>query len=387
MLRLLGCGDAGVIGKSLNECGLWSDAKQAERAIAAALRGDPQELDVRVARPAGAPRELHVHVYAVEEAGQRYLACEALDVTDQRATAHSLRLAGTAFAHMSEGVVIVDAQARYVSVNPAFTEMTGYTAEEAVGRTPRELLHEPSGRHDPAFFRAVAETVNGSGSWSGEMWSRKKSGEVFPQRVSIASVRDADGSVVNHVAVLNDITAVKAKQAQLEHIAQHDALTALPNRKLFTDRCNVALLRAARNKRSVAVLCVDLDLFKPVNDRHGHAIGDELLVSVAMRLTASVRASDTVARVGGDEFVLLLDDVTQRADAVGIASKVIAALSSTFHVRSLELVISASIGIALSPAHGTDTAMLLKHADDALYAAKNAGRNRYAVYAETRSEK
>ena len=383
MLRLLGKAADEVLGRPVAESGLWTDAAQADAVLAPALRGELARFDTRIARSSGGECEVEVSAYLVRDEGERYLALEAFDVSEQKEAAHKLRLAGTAFAHMSEGLVIVDAAARFVSVNPAFTHMTGYTPEEALGRTPRELLHEPSGRHDAAFFSAVADAVNLTGSWAGEMWSRRKSGEVFPQMVSIASVRDAQGRVVNHVAVLNDITTLKAREAQLEHIAHHDALTSLPNRKLLTDRCNVALVRAARAHGSCAVLCVDLDVFKPVNDRHGHGVGDELLCMVALRLRGCVRGSDTVARIGGDEFVVLLDDVRRREDAVHIAAKVNAALAATFYVMGHELAIAASVGIAISPDHGTDTPTLIRHADEALYAAKKAGRNRYAVYGET----
>ncbi|HEX2831329.1 MAG TPA: diguanylate cyclase [Burkholderiales bacterium] len=382
MLRLLGLPAGEVLARPVADCGLWTDGGHADRVLASVLRGEAERFESRIARSSGGDCDVEVTAYLVHDGGERYLAAEAFDVSGQKEAAHKLRLAGTAFAHMSEGLVVVDVDACFVSVNPAFTRMTGYTPEEALGRTPRELLHEPSGHHGANFFRAVADAVNRTGSWAGEMWSRKKSGEVFPQMVSIASVRDGDGRVVNHVAVQNDITALKAKEAQLEHIAHHDPLTSLPNRKLLIDRCNVALVRAARAHRSCAVLCVDLDRFKPVNDRHGHGVGDELLCMVALRLQGCVRASDTVARIGGDEFVVLLDDITRREDAVHIAAKVNAVLSAPFDVMGHELRIAASVGIAISPEHGADTATLMRHGDKALYAAKDAGRNRYAVYGE-----
>ncbi len=298
------------------------------------------------------------------------------DITQRKLAEANLRIAATAF-EAQEGIFITDAGNVILRVNRAFTEITGYTAAEAVGQTPRLLR---SGRQDADFYRAMWDSVLNSGTWSGEIWNRRKNGEVYPELLTITAVRNSDGSVVNYVATLNDITVRKAAEEEIKNLAFYDPLTQLPNRRLLMDRLHQALASSDRSQRRGALLFIDLDHFKTLNDTLGHDKGDLLLQQVAQRLTACVRASDTVARQGGDEFVVMLEDLSEIAveaeeQTRRIAKKILATFNQPYVLAGHPHESSGSIGIALFLGNNQSAIVLLKHADIAMYQAKAAGRN------------
>ncbi|MDO8449017.1 MAG: diguanylate cyclase [Rhodoferax sp.] len=299
------------------------------------------------------------------------------DVTERKMREADLRIAATAF-ESHESTIITDGRAGILRVNRAFSDLYGYPAEEVVGHTTRMLQ---SDRHAPAFYAALWTDVNRDGTWQGEIWDRRKSGEVFPNWLSITAVRNDDGVVTNFVATQTDITLRKAAEEQINLLAFYDPLTSLPNRRLLHDRLHQAVIRAKRENGRLALMFLDLDKFKPVNDEFGHSAGDELLKAVGQRLAACVRESDTVARIGGDEFVLLLPSIQAAGDALRVAEKIHAALRQPFTLpEGQQVSISSSAGIAIYPEHGRDEGTLTSHADAAMYQAKTAGRDRFVLF-------
>jgi diguanylate cyclase (GGDEF)-like protein/PAS domain S-box-containing protein len=289
-----------------------------------------------------------------------------------------LQLAASVFSHAREGIFITDAGSTIVEVNDTFCQITGYSRDEAVGQNPRALLR--SGRQSDAFYAARRRVIAEHGYWSGEVWNRRKSGEDFAEMLTISAVRDAAGAVQNYVALFTDITPMKEHQRQLEHIAHFDALTGLPNRVLLADRMHQALTQSQRRKLSVGVVYLDLDGFKSVNDQHGHGVGDELLVALAHRMKAALRDGDTLARIGGDEFVAVLVDLEQVADAEPVLQRLLDAAADTVLLGGETLQVSASIGVTIYPMDGSEADMLLRHADQAMYVAKQAGKNRFHLF-------
>ena len=301
------------------------------------------------------------------------------DITERKRLEDSMRLAATVFENSGDGLFVTDCDNHIVHVNPAFTQITGYGPDEVMGKNPRILA---SGRHDQDFFVQLWSTLNSVGKWQGEIWDRRKDGEMFAGWQSIATVRDADGKVQNYVAVLSDITVRKQVEERLSYAANHDPLTRLPNRTLFTERLTRAIARAQRNRNLVALLFIDLDRFKQVNDTMGHLAGDMLLQQVAERLSGCIRQGDTVARLSGDEFTIILEDVQDSRDVAVVAHKVLRGLTEPFALSGGEAHISSSIGVALYPTDGGDPQTLLKLADAAMYRAKNMGRNGCQFHSE-----
>ncbi len=288
-----------------------------------------------------------------------------------------LRQTARLFESSAEGMVITDAKTRILAVNRAFTEITGYAEEEALGQTPRLLK---SGRHDTLFYQSLWVTLKSAGQWRGEFWNRRKNGEVYPEQKTISAVRDPDGRVTHYVAVFSDITAIKQSQETLNHLAHHDPLTGLPNRALFRARLEHGLQRARRGGGKLALLFLDLDRFKNLNDTLGHPVGDELLRAVARELTRVVRAGDTVARLGGDEFIVIVEELNDPHGATASARKLLERFGRPFQIGDSELYVTASIGISIYPADGENVDTLVRHADIALYQAKNQGRNTYQFF-------
>ena len=288
-----------------------------------------------------------------------------------------LRLVASALENTLESVMITAKSREIVFVNPAYSSMTGYGAEETLGRTPEFLR---SGMHPQSFYDRMWEEMQRGGRWKGEIWSRRKNGDVYPALFSISAVHGADGQPTHFVSVFNDISHHKDYEQRLEFLAHHDALTLLPNRVLFQERCAGSLNRARRLGHTVAVLFVDLDRFKTVNDSLGHAVGDQLLKGVAERFGALLRASDTVARLGGDEFAILLDDLPNIQGAAVASQKLLDALARPFKVGTHELYTAASVGIACFPQDGGSIEDLLRNADAAMYRAKEHGRSTYQYF-------
>jgi diguanylate cyclase (GGDEF)-like protein/PAS domain S-box-containing protein len=282
------------------------------------------------------------------------------------------------FDNSGEAIIITDAQRKIIAVNPASFRITGYTDEELIGRNPNMLN---SGRQDAKFYQAMWKSINDSGVWQGEIWNRRKNGEVYPEWLSIGTVKNSQNEIINYIAVFSDITKRKEAEAHIEHLAHYDSLTHLPNRTLFGDRLKHALVSGTRNKTKTALLFLDLDKFKAVNDTMGHLAGDLLLQSVANRLKSCVRESDTICRQGGDEFMILLPEAGGAEDAEKVARKIVEAMAEPHQIGDKELVITFSIGISICPDDATDDEMLIKHADDAMYLAKDSGRNNYKFHA------
>ena len=309
-------------------------------------------------------------------AGVANRICVALEMAmDQQ----QLRLLSTALAAAANGVFITDIHGQIQWMNAAFTRLAGYTAKEALGKNPRFLK---SGRQDKGFYRRLWQTILKDEVWTNEVVERRKDGTLFTVKETITPIRAEDGEITHFISILEDITAQKAVEARMEHMAHYDALTDLPNRALFYDRLRQVLARAKRGGHAAALLFIDLDRFKEINDTLGHHIGDLLLQGVAKRLKTCVRESDTVARLAGDEFVVLLPQVAGREDAAVVARKILAALTPLFHVDGQHLDIGGSIGIALYPEDATDDDTLVKNADTAMYVSKQKGRNTFSHYGE-----
>jgi diguanylate cyclase (GGDEF)-like protein/PAS domain S-box-containing protein len=251
------------------------------------------------------------------------------DISERRENEANLRLWASVFASAGEGIVVTDPAGTIVAVNPAFANITGYSEAEALGRNPRFLR---SGRHDAEFYAALWRSLAETGQWQGELWNMRKSGEIYPEWLTISSVRDRQGRTTQYVAVFSDITAVKESQEALYHLAHHDPLTGLPNRVLLRDRLDHALQRARRDRQGVAVIFVDLDRFKQINDTLGHPVGDEILKLAARAMAAQLRASDTIARVGGDEFIIVLENEVSSYSVSTVARKLVEIFAQPFPV-------------------------------------------------------
>lgn len=291
-------------------------------------------------------------------------------------------LAEAAFGATDTGIVVLDADYRIIRVNPAFTRLTGFATEDVLGQPPVML---GSGEHEANYHERILGQVSPEGGWEGEVWNRRRNGEVFPVWLRLNAVRDEGGTLSGYVAVLSDITHRKRAEAELVRQATRDGLTGLPNRSLLRSLMHEAVERATEQGRGCAFLFVDLDGFKDVNDTHGHDIGDELLKDVARRLRGALRASDEVGRLGGDEFVVLLNDVADPADAGAVAGKIVGALSAPFHLGAVTASVSASVGVALWPEAGDTAEALLKSADEAMYKAKNNGKNQWCAAGGSRA--
>ena len=297
----------------------------------------------------------------------------------QRQDQERLRQAAVVFDCTREGVLVSDHNGVIVHVNPALVKITGYAPDEVLGQRPSMFK---SGHHEPEFYQAVFESLEKTGEWHGEIWNRRKSGEIYPQWQTIRPVRDSQDRVSHYVAVFSDISAIKNTQTELMRLAHHDPLTDLPNRLLFTDRAEQALAYAQRHKSGCALLMIDLDHFKIINDSMGHNVGDLLLKAVGERLTAVFGKGFTVARLGGDEFAVLVETCTQVAQAAGFAQQVLEVMKGAFIIETHQLFISASVGISLYPNDALNAEQLLRNADSALFKAKSAGREGYALYTE-----
>jgi diguanylate cyclase (GGDEF)-like protein/PAS domain S-box-containing protein len=299
------------------------------------------------------------------------------DVTAQKRAEDQLRMNATVFDTTQEGIMVTDADNIIKTVNPSFSRITGYSPDEVIGQSPTMLS---SGRHDDIFYENLWDSIRHKHYWSGEIWNRRKDGSVYPEWMSIAAITDDQGIAKEYVAVFSDITKHKENEEQILYQANYDALTGLPNRSLFSDRLDQAIVSALRERWRLAILFVDLDQFKMVNDTFGHVVGDELLQLVAERISHSVRDSDTIARFGGDEFVLLLQDVSEMDAVANIATKIINRITQVYTLYEREIFIGASVGITIFPDDAMNADSLLRNADMAMYQAKERGRNNYQFF-------
>ncbi|MFS2070623.1 phosphodiesterase DibA [Pseudomonas sp. CT11-2] len=298
---------------------------------------------------------------------------------ERNADRERLRQAAAVFDCTREGVLVTNSKGLIVHVNRAFMEITGYQCEEVLGQRPSMFK---SGHHPPGFYQAMFATLDSLGEWSGEIWNRRKSGEIYPQWQTIRLVHDDQGRLSQYVAVFSDISAIKNSEHELTHLAHHDPLTDLPNRLLFTDRAGQAVASAQAHKRGCALLMIDLDHFKLINDSLGHSVGDQLLKGVAERLNTLFGPGITLARLSGDEFALLAENCPQPGHAAALAQRVIDGLKEPFQIDGHSLFINASVGISLFPSDALSAEQLLRNADSALFKAKSAGRDSYALYTE-----
>ncbi len=299
------------------------------------------------------------------------------DITERKATESRLKLAASVFTHAHEGIMITDMTGRIVEVNNTFSRITGYSREEVLGQSARIL---GSGRQNSDFYTAMWRDLMSRGHWHGELWNRRKNGDLYAEKLSIAAVRDVADESKHYVALFSDITELKEHQRQLEHMAHYDALTGMPNRVLLADRLKHAIAQTRRRKRGLALVYLDLDGFKDVNDALGHDAGDQLLIAIAQRLRDALREGDTLARLGGDEFVAVLTDLGDQGECEIVLTRLLQAAASPVKLRQHTLQVSASLGVTLYPQDGSDADTLLRHADQAMYLAKQAGKNRYHLF-------
>ncbi len=318
-----------------------------------------------------------VSVLFVPAVGDRFYAF-VRDITAQKLNQDRLQVAANVFEHAREGILVTDENACIIEVNQAFTRITGYSRGEALGRNPK-LLN--SGRHTEDFYSAMWNVLTVQGHWSGEIWNRRKSGEVFAALMTISAVLDTQGQVKQYVALFSDITKVKEHESRLDQIAHYDPLTNLPNRLLLADRLHQAMTYAQRRARKVAIIYVDLDGFKAINDAYGHDAGDSMLIHVAARMKLALRDGDTLSRIGGDEFVAVLNDLDSSNDSIALLERLLAATSEPLQHDAHLVQVTASIGATFYPqAQDIDAEQLLRQADHAMYQAKVAGKNRYHLF-------
>ena len=347
--------------------------------IRGVLAGEPQRFERTLNKVSGNVGHIIGHYIPNFDADGtvKGFAIQSSEVTMFKETEARLELAACVFENTLDGVLITDADGIILSVNPAFTEITGFAAAEAVGQNPRILQ---SNRHDRTFYASMWKQIKTKGQWNGEIWNRRKDGDLYLERMTISMVQDADGEPVRFVSVFSDITALWRKDEHIKHLAFHDALTDLPNRTLLMDRINQRLISSTREHCNLALLFLDLDGFKLINDQFGHNVGDDLLKEVAKRLMELVRKSDTVARLGGDEFIVVLNNPKGKDEIAYIANRVVSSINEPMEILGEVLKIGVSIGIAMFPADATTSDDLIKHADTAMYAAKESGRNKISFY-------
>ncbi|MBA6335800.1 EAL domain-containing protein [Colwellia sp. BRX8-7] len=313
----------------------------------------------------------------IDSKGDYFIVGVINDITKRKLAEEELKLAASVFTHAGEGIMITDAKGTIINVNNTFVTSTGYSAVEAIGQKPNFLQ---SGIHTAEFYSEILEVLQSKGAWSGEIWNSRKNGEIHAEMLNISSVKDVHGQISNYVGLFTDITPMKEHQTQLEHIAHYDVLTNLPNRVLLADRLSQSMLQCSRNMQTLAVVFLDLDGFKLVNDEHGHDVGDELLVEISIRMKAALREGDTLARIGGDEFVAVLTNLTKVEDCEPILDRLLLAASEPVTLSNVVLNVSTSIGVTLYPQDSVDADQLMRHADQAMYVAKESGKNRYHLF-------
>lgn len=299
------------------------------------------------------------------------------DIEELKSTIERLTLLASVFTHGQEAVMLTDSQNRIVEVNPAFTRITGYEASEVIGKDPKILS---SGRQAPEFYSELWRTLQSHGQWQGEIWNRHKEGHIYAEILSITQLLDESGQLTHYLAMFLDISRLKAHEEELRQIAHYDLLTGIPNRRLLQDRLRQALARARRSELQVAVCYLDLDGFKPINDKYGHAIGDLVLIEITQRIQAVMREVDTLARLGGDEFVLLVTELSRLEEIAKVLERVLRTVSDPITINGERMNVTVSIGVTFFPEHGIDPDTLLHCADQAMYKAKREGRNRYVFF-------
>ena len=378
--RMTGYDSATSLDQSTLTLGIWANPTEREKLLEQLNRdGFVRDFRSHIRRKDGQIRLCEVSSRPLLIAGEDCMLTIARDITERHQMQEKLQLAATVFESTAEGVLITDTRQRINAVNRAFSEITGYSEQESLGQTPRLLA---SGLHDSAFYAAMWYQLTAEGHWQGEISNRRKNGEIYPSWLTISAVRNKEQFITHFVAVFADISSLKHAQARLDYQAHHDPLTGLPNRTLFESRLQAALLHSVESNSLGAVLFLDLDRFKHINDSLGHPVGDLLLKGIAQRLKETLRDIDTVARLGGDEFIILLPGLLHPGDAEAIATKLLACFTAPFQADEHEFFMSASIGSCLFPTDGHDVATVVKNADAAMYRSKAKGRNRVESYTQ-----
>ncbi len=344
-------------------------------------RGEVINFESEVRRRDGSRIWISENAHTVRDAAGRFICYEGTvqDISERRHAEEHLRLLATVFSNSNEAIIVTDAANRIIATNQAFAKLTGYTQEEVAGRDPSMLS---AGRTPRDVYREMWSSLESTGAWQGELWDRRKSGEPYPKWLSISLVRDEHGQIQNYIGSFIDISELKASEERIRHLAHHDPLTNLPNRFSLNEKLEQAVGFCTRKGVQMALMLIDLDRFKAINDTLGHHVGDELLVQVAQRLSGTVRKSDIVARLGGDEFVVVLPGVDSPADAAHVADKIVQTVSAPYQVGGQEQRTSPSIGICIYPDDATEIGDLLKNADMAMYHAKAKGRGNYQFFTE-----
>ncbi|MDM5179917.1 EAL domain-containing protein [Massilia sp. DJPM01] len=372
------------------DAGIWQrlahpdDLEEIKRALLAALEQNTASavIEMRLRHKDGEYIPLLTR-YAIErdiDGKARHVAGVCVDLRERRHVEQQLQQAATVLATTREGILITDADGRITLVNQAFTDISGYSSSDAIGNTPALLQ---SGRHDATFYAAMWQTIARDGQWRGEIWNRRKSGEIYPELLTISAIKDRADNLCNYVGVFVDISMSKASEAELDFVVHHDPLTKFPNRLLFMSLLDHGIKIAHREDKQLALLMVDLDQFKDVNDSYGHAVGDELLQQAAERLRCRLRDMDTVARLGGDEFVLMLENINGPEGVANVANEIITLMDQPWLLSDdVQVHVGVSVGLSLFPEHGTNANELLQHADSALNKAKNEGRGCFRFFSE-----
>jgi diguanylate cyclase (GGDEF)-like protein/PAS domain S-box-containing protein len=377
LLEVLGVTEQEYLNSKIGNYIHEDDRPKVIEAAKCAYRGEIVSIEARVVTKDGRIIPYRFNATGILLDDQQYLLGIGLDISENKRAEEESKLAGMVYDNTGEGIVVTDEDNNILAVNRAFTDITGYSLEEVKGKNPRIFQ---SGHHDAAFYQAMWQTINTKGYWSGEIWDKRKNGEMHAKQLSINTIRNEDGSVHRFVALFSDITDKKKSEGLIWHQANYDALTDLPNRRMFRDRLEQEARKSQRSGRTLAVLLVDLDRFKEVNDSLGHDKGDMLLVDAAKRICSCVRESDTVARLGGDEFIIILSELDDMGSIDRAAQDIIGKLSLPYRLEPEEVFISATIGISLYPNDSMVLDDLLKNADQAMYAAKSAGRNRFGYF-------
>ncbi|MDO8464401.1 MAG: EAL domain-containing protein [Gallionella sp.] len=362
------------------------DRTKVREALDAALEGRaPYSIECRILLPDGTLKHIHCLGEVERDAAGKpvRMAGTVRDITERVKSEERLRLTAKVFENTMEGITVTDKDNHIIEVNDAFTRITGYLREEVLGKTLGILK---SGLHDKDFYAVMWQAINTTGHWRGDIWNRRKDGEVYPETLTISTIADDMGNVTNYVGIFSDITLLKQHEKQLEHIAHYDALTGIPNRVLLADRLQQAIAFSKREKKLLAICYLDLDGFKAINDSMGHEAGDLVLVEISMRIKNAVREGDTVARLGGDEFVILLTGLDAPEECAASLNRLLEASAKPIFINDKLFKLSASIGVSLYPLDDEDPDILLRHADQAMYSAKQSGRNRYYLYDTERDQ-
>ncbi len=335
------------------------------------------KIETRHQRKDGTIFPVEVIGNVINSEGEEYSFTFVQNITERKATEESLRLAASVYDTSSEAIMITNASNEIIAVNPAFIKITGYVLEEVIGKNPSILK---SSRHDETFYDAMWDEIHSTGYWQGEVWDQRKNGEIYPKWLTINTVFNENGSVQRRVAMFTDVSRKREAEELIWHQANFDTLTELPNRQMFHDRLDQDIKKANRAGHQLALMFIDLDRFKEINDTLGHDKGDALLKEAALRITNCVRETDTVARLGGDEFTVIMGELEDASNIDRVAQNILHKMTEPFQLGEDVAYISASIGITLYPVDATDIEILLKNADQAMYAAKNQGRNRYSYF-------